>query len=105
MNRFLRAVGWVLTTLGVVFALLAVAVAFDPKEKDTDARLGMIMFALFGAVPGGLLLWRTSEKVSGERAARGRAAGKCGACGASLAHVAAAEGEPLQCPYCGSTAG
>lgn len=69
MNKLLSVFGWILATVGLVFALFSVLVLIDalttPDEKSWSALMGMLLLTGLFGIPGGLLLWRT-------RLARGR---------------------------------
>ncbi|MCA9658029.1 MAG: hypothetical protein KC486_06775 [Myxococcales bacterium] len=62
MNKLLSVIGWILTTIGILFfvisglVLIDMATGDDPKTKS--AFLGMLVLTGLFAIPGGILLWR-----------------------------------------------
>lgn len=62
MTKLLTAIGWILATFGLIFALLSVlmltkALGSD-AEKDWDVFSGMLLFVSITGIPGGLILYR-----------------------------------------------
>jgi len=63
MNKFLTVLGWILATLGMIFALFSVLVLVDAlsgveDEKTWSALFGMLVLTGFFGIPGGIMLWR-----------------------------------------------
>ncbi|MEZ4385899.1 MAG: hypothetical protein R3A79_31560 [Nannocystaceae bacterium] len=62
MNKLLSVVGWILTTIGILFFLISGLVVIDmvtgDNPKTKSALLGMVMLTGLFAIPGGMILWR-----------------------------------------------
>ncbi len=62
MTKLLTAIGWILATFGLIFALFSVIVLVEAlgsdSEKHWSAFTGMLLFVGMTGIPGGIILYR-----------------------------------------------
>lgn len=105
--RFLKAVGWILLSFGILWAV-CIPVALADDTGGRDAAMGLLLLALFFGVPGLVLVrWararlRERERLAAAAQERASEASRAafGDSPASAKPRAAAKAE-RRCDYCG----